>query len=112
MVVLPGRTCLLQSADQPVPVGLPLPPSRCDVDVRKDLYNNVVLTGGTAGFAGLRERLEKELADLAPQMAKVKASGSSSPTAACGFARDGAGHVWKKWTPVDKSAAFSLTQFA
>ncbi|PRW20870.1 Actin-related 4 [Chlorella sorokiniana] len=46
--------------------------SKCDVDVRKDLYGNVVLTGGTAGFAGLRERLEKELADLAPQMAKVK----------------------------------------
>lgn len=50
-----------------------LPPvPRCDVDVRKDLYGNVVLTGGTAGFAGLRDRLEKELADLAPQMAKVK----------------------------------------
>lgn len=42
------------------------------MDVRKDLYGNVVLTGGTAGFAGLRDRLEKELADLAPQMAKVK----------------------------------------
>lgn len=43
------------------------------MDVRKDLYGNVVLTGGTAGFAGVRDRLEKELADLAPQMAKVKA---------------------------------------
>ena len=33
---------------------------------------NIVLTGGTAGFATLRDRLEKEVADLAPQMAKVK----------------------------------------
>ncbi|EFN56038.1 hypothetical protein CHLNCDRAFT_145478 [Chlorella variabilis] len=46
--------------------------SKCDVDIRKDLYAGVVLTGGTAGFAALRDRLEKEVADLAPQMAKVK----------------------------------------
>lgn len=53
--------------------------------MRKDLYGNVVLTGGTAGFAGLRERLEKELADLAPQMAKVKVRWWSQP-AACAAA--------------------------
>lgn len=46
--------------------------NKCDVDIRKDLYGGVVLTGGTAGFAALRDRLEKEVADLAPQMAKVK----------------------------------------
>lgn len=48
--------------------------ARCDVDIRKDLYGGVVLTGGTAGFVALRDRLEKEVTDLAPQMAKVKAS--------------------------------------
>ncbi len=42
------------------------------MDVRKDLYGGLVLTGGTAGFAALRDRLEKEVAELAPQMAKVK----------------------------------------
>lgn len=42
------------------------------MDVRRELYGGVVLTGGTAGFAALRERLEKELTDIAPQMAKVK----------------------------------------
>ncbi|KAL4856209.1 Actin-related protein 4 [Chlorella vulgaris] len=46
--------------------------SQCDVDVRKDLYGGLVLTGGTAGFAALRDRLEKEVSELAPQMAKVK----------------------------------------
>jgi hypothetical protein len=49
-------------------------PRRCDVDIRKDLYAGLVLTGGTAGFAALRDRLEKEVAELAPQMAKVKVS--------------------------------------
>jgi actin-related protein len=42
------------------------------VDIRRELYGGIVLTGGTAGFATLRDRLEKEVADLAPQMAKVK----------------------------------------
>ncbi len=57
------------------PPRLPPPPgARCDVDIRKDLYGGVVLTGGTAGFVALRDRLEKEVTDLAPQMAKVKAS--------------------------------------
>ncbi|KAL4451638.1 hypothetical protein ABPG75_007300 [Micractinium tetrahymenae] len=46
--------------------------NKCDVDIRKDLYGGIVLTGGTAGFAALRDRLEKEVTDLAPQMAKVK----------------------------------------
>jgi actin-related protein len=45
------------------------------VDIRKDLYAGIVLTGGTAGFTGLRDRLEKEVMELAPQMAKVKVGG-------------------------------------
>jgi actin-like protein 6A len=45
---------------------------RCDVDARRELYGGVVLTGGTALFASLRDRLERELADAAPAMAKVK----------------------------------------
>ncbi|KAJ3425114.1 actin [Anaeramoeba flamelloides] len=34
---------------------------RCDVDIRKDLYHNVVISGGTSMFTGLSERLRKEL---------------------------------------------------
>jgi actin-related protein len=37
-----------------------------DVDVRKDLYQNIVLSGGTTLFAGFPERLTKEVQILAP----------------------------------------------
>ncbi|CAL8463368.1 g2902 [Coccomyxa elongata] len=46
--------------------------NRCDVDLRRDLYNGVLLAGGTAMFTGLRDRLERELAEAAPHNAKVK----------------------------------------
>lgn len=47
---------------------------KSDVDVRKDLYSNIVLSGGTTLYAGLPERLTKEVQKLAPQTmaAKVK----------------------------------------
>jgi actin-related protein len=41
-----------------------------DVDVRKDLYRSIVLSGGTTLFAGLPERLTKEVQKLAPQAIK------------------------------------------
>lgn len=40
--------------------------SKSDVDVRKDLYQNIVLSGGSTLFAGLPERLTKEVQKLAP----------------------------------------------
>jgi actin len=33
----------------------------CDVDIRRDLYNNIVLSGGSTCFPGFEERLHKEL---------------------------------------------------
>jgi actin-related protein len=39
---------------------------KSDVDVRKDLYSNIVLSGGTTMFTGLAERLQKEVQKLAP----------------------------------------------
>jgi actin-related protein len=45
---------------------------KCDVDIRKELYNNVVLSGGTTMFPGVAERLHKELTALAPPTIKVK----------------------------------------
>merc|ERR1712194_769215 len=39
---------------------------KCDVDIRKDLYSNVVLSGGTTMFQGIGERMTKELTALAP----------------------------------------------
>jgi len=45
---------------------------KCDVDIRKEVYNNVVLSGGTTMFPGIAERLHKELTALAPPTIRVK----------------------------------------
>jgi len=45
---------------------------KCDVDIRKDLYANVVLSGGTTMFDGIGERMTKELTALAPSTMKIK----------------------------------------
>jgi len=45
---------------------------KCDVDIRKDLYANIVLSGGTTMFPGIAERMTKELVALAPSSMKVK----------------------------------------
>jgi len=45
---------------------------KCDVDIRKDLYGNVVLSGGTTMFEGIGERMLKELTALAPSTMKIK----------------------------------------
>jgi len=45
---------------------------KCDVDIRKDLYANIVLSGGTTMFAGISERMSKEITALAPASIKVK----------------------------------------
>jgi actin len=45
---------------------------KCDVDIRKDLYGNIVLSGGTTMFEGIDNRMEKEIKALAPQSMKIK----------------------------------------
>jgi len=45
---------------------------KCDVDIRKDLYANIVLSGGTTMFPGIAERMTKELTALAPSTMKIK----------------------------------------
>ena len=45
---------------------------KCDADIRKDLYGNVVLAGGSTMFPGIAERLTKELVALAPPSTDVK----------------------------------------
>jgi len=45
---------------------------KCDIDVRRDLFGNVVLSGGTTMFKGLPERLQKEIGNLAPSSIKPK----------------------------------------
>jgi len=45
---------------------------KCDVDIRKDLYANIVMSGGTTMFPGVAERMTKELTALAPSTMKIK----------------------------------------
>lgn len=45
---------------------------KCDVDIRKDLYLNVVLSGGSTMFDGIGERMTKEIGTLAPATMKIK----------------------------------------
>ena len=43
---------------------------KCNIDVRKDLFNSVVLSGGNSMINGLPERLTKEIKALAPESMK------------------------------------------
>jgi len=45
----------------------------CDIDLRKDLFANIVLSGGTTMFPGIAERLNKELTSIVPPSVKVRA---------------------------------------
>mmetsp|Transcript_32655 Transcript_32655/g.74036 ORF Transcript_32655/g.74036 Transcript_32655/m.74036 type:complete len:379 (-) Transcript_32655:100-1236(-) len=44
----------------------------CDIDLRRDLLKNIVLSGGNTMFPGIDARLTKELKALAPQKIDVK----------------------------------------
>uniref|UniRef100_A0A665TYD3 Actin, beta 1 n=5 Tax=Percomorphaceae TaxID=1489872 RepID=A0A665TYD3_ECHNA len=44
----------------------------CDVDIRKDLYANTVLSGGTTMYPGIADRMQKEITALAPTTMKIK----------------------------------------
>ncbi|MGH0140535.1 UNVERIFIED_CONTAM: hypothetical protein FKN15_030743 [Acipenser sinensis] len=45
---------------------------KCDIDIRKDLYANNVLSGGTTMYPGIGDRMQKELTALAPSTMKIK----------------------------------------
>ena len=45
---------------------------KCDVDIRKDLYANTVLSGGNTMYPGIVDRMQKEIASLAPSTMKIK----------------------------------------
>jgi len=45
---------------------------KCDLDIRRDLYGNVVLSGGTTMFPGIADRMQRELTSLSPASMKVR----------------------------------------
>lgn len=46
--------------------------SKCDIDLRRDLYENIVLSGGTTMFDGIEQRLQSEIGKLAPSSVKTR----------------------------------------
>ena len=45
---------------------------KCDTDFQKDLFSNIILSGGSTMLPGIAERMEKELLALAPPMQEIK----------------------------------------
>ena len=45
---------------------------KCELDTRKDLYANIVLSGGSTMFPGFADRVQKEVAALAPSTMTIK----------------------------------------
>ncbi|CAN1241760.1 Actin-related protein 4, partial [Linum perenne] len=54
--------------------------NRCDVDIRRELFSSILLSGGTASMQQLKERLEKDLLEESPQAARVKVLASGNST--------------------------------
>jgi len=52
--------------------------NKVDVDVRKELYGGMLLTGGSSLFPQMRERLDAELGEKAPHTARVKVTAPNS----------------------------------
>ena len=46
--------------------------SRSDMNTRKDLYHNIVLSGGSTMFPGMPERLKKDISEMAPTSAPIR----------------------------------------
>jgi len=44
---------------------------KCDIDLRKTLFNSVIIAGGTTLFTGFADRLHKSIAKLAAKEMKV-----------------------------------------
>ncbi|CAM4683077.1 unnamed protein product [Leuciscus chuanchicus] len=45
---------------------------KCDMDIRKELYANTVLSGGSTMYPGIADRMQKEITSLAPSTIKIK----------------------------------------
>jgi actin-related protein len=52
--------------------------NQTDLDIRKELYSNILATGGNCMMEGFINRLQKEIPDIAPQNLRVKVSSSQS----------------------------------
>lgn len=44
---------------------------KCDIGVRRSMYGNIVLSGGTTLFSGIQERLQKDISARTPPTVDV-----------------------------------------
>lgn len=44
----------------------------CELDIRRDLYSNIILSGGTSMYEGISERLNEELKSRVPKSITTK----------------------------------------
>ena len=44
----------------------------CDINTRKELYANIVLSGGNTMYPGIADRVQKELTAMAPPSIRIK----------------------------------------
>ena len=56
---------------------------KCDIDIRKDLYANNVMSGGTTMYPGIADRMQKEITALAPSTMKIKVGGALPQAPSC-----------------------------
>ncbi|CAD8118550.1 unnamed protein product [Paramecium sonneborni] len=50
---------------------------KSDIDLRKELYKNIILSGGNTMFSGFAERMSKELKSLSPQSKNIQVVASA-----------------------------------
>jgi actin-related protein len=51
----------------------------CDIDIKKELYSNILLTGGNMLFGNTMQQILGKVSELAPPNAKVKAVAMVAP---------------------------------
>ena len=44
----------------------------CDIDIKKELYSNILLTGGNILYSNLMNHILNKVSEIAPPNAKVK----------------------------------------
>jgi len=63
---------------QPLPKAIYDSVEACEMDIRKVLYSNIVLSGGTSCFDGLPSRLDYEIEECADKLKKHRVKGKGS----------------------------------
>jgi actin beta/gamma 1 len=52
----------------------------CDIELRKELFENIVMSGGSTMFQGMPERFLKEITALAPSTMKINVTSPPNRT--------------------------------